>query len=76
MDEEYYVNKCNGSNELFKQPNRYGFKSFYKIEDKLVVMSYHQYEEEDGSGHDEIVSVDIKDWTPKLEAEINLIKNY
>lgn len=58
-DETYYINLCNGRNQIGKEYTKYGYSKTYSVEDKTVTLYYNQYsngEEYD----DELVSVNIK----------------
>lgn len=60
MSETEIINQCSSETLKEKKPTRYGYDAIYQVEDKKVVLSFHQYANGDNDYDDELIFVDIK----------------
>lgn len=60
MDKDYYLNQCNGDNQIGKDYTKYGYKVTHVVEDKFVTLYFNQYANH-GDVDDELVDIEVRD---------------
>ena len=60
-NENHYISKCSSENRIGDRDNtKYGYSTTHLVEDKHVVLYFHQFSNGEDDYDDELVQVEIK----------------
>lgn len=60
-DADYYLSQCSSANETRRINTKYGYKSIHSVEDKKVILEFHQYADGEDDFSEELVNVEVQD---------------